>query len=534
MAAGPATAQDSAPTTLLPSILGQAPAREARDQAAGGTLAPGPQSLGTIPAGALQGVAGGALDIVLAGFDGPLPAPGLQAAAREALVDRAVAEATTQIKRAEALYALGFVEDAAGAAVEQASNTVEERAATARMLLALDRVPQACQRVDLAELPQGAAPGPTFELLEILAMCKAIAGNGEAGKLIVEVLRDQGGSDKLYFALFDAAFGGRPGVPAEPTVREVRPVHAALLRRSGVPPPASYVERAGPALAVTLARDETLTHDARIAAAERAVSFGLLPAGELVRLYGATPIDLDLLGQAATGRAPPGPLARAHLFALIAEARGEVDRMRFITEMYAQGAAAGVGLAVAEAVGEDLAGIDPGPSVTVHAARAVEILARGDRAQAALAWIDAGEFPTGAAPPALSGFAAHQARAIVAVTAPDAGVGGAAGALGRDAGGGRLSAVDRAFVKTEVAVMTALGDAVSPVLMEIAGSAPPPFGGAAAPGQVLAALAPLAGESFAKADDAAIAEAVAALAAYGLRTEARRAAAEALIARAGR
>lgn len=546
------------PTSLLPPTLGQAqPAPVAPSfgqpvphavpapvlqfnvpAAPQPSLAPGAGSLGTIPAGslgvipreALGAVPGAGFDATFALIKAPMPASVLQRAARESLVDRAIVETSDQMARARALYALGFAEDAAGAAIEAVPASVADRALTARTLLAVGQKEQACTRADVESLPKDAEPASTFELLEVLAFCKLDQGSREAGQLIANLLRDQGGGDRLFFAMFEQAGDGEVLLPDVNKVKRVRPIHLTLMLRAGVPITADFVMRADLALLGAIVRSNSTDVAARIAATERQVEAGLVPASTLIRLYETTSLDERLLMQAASGVAPPGPLSRAHLFALVAEAPDLSQRIGLISTLYAQASQAGVGGAVAEAIGEDAAGITPDPSLGSAAALLVEILARADRARAALAWIDAGEFPGVDGRPSLSRFAAHRNRALIAVSDPQLGLGVAAGALGSDTGAASLSPAERDFVKLEVAVMTALGDQVSPVLADIGGRSEVPVMNQSPVG-ILDALAPLAGADLKTADSSTIATAIGALSGYGLQIEARLLAVEALVAR---
>ena len=218
---GHADAQDQ-PRSLLPGFLGsgsgsdpqsqqgqpaerlfpqrRAPADPSLDNL-GPAPAAGPQTLGTLPLDAATQAGIGLLDPILERYTGPLPAAPLQVAARELLLDPSTRNGSNALVRGRALYALGFLEDATGAAVEGQVVSVADRAAVARMFLGLGRIPQACERADVDQLPEGAEPGPTFELLEVLALCQLEQGQSDAAKLIVDLLRDQGGSDRLYRTL---------------------------------------------------------------------------------------------------------------------------------------------------------------------------------------------------------------------------------------------------------------------------------------------------------------------------------------------
>jgi hypothetical protein len=432
--------------------------------------------------------------------------------------------------RAAALFVLGFAEDAAGAAIEGVPDSVAERALTARTLLAVGHKEQACERADVESLPEDAEPAPTFELLEVLAFCKLEQGSREAAKLIADLLREQGGGDDLFFAALSQASEAGGTMPDAARVDRFRPIHFVLFNRIGAPVPADYVMKADLALLGAIARSEASDAAARIAATERLVEAGLAPVSSLIGLYGTTSLDQQLLMQATSGVAPPGPLARAPQFALIAEARDEHERLRFISSLYAQARQAGVGGAIAEAIGEDAAGVVPDSSLGAAAPLMVEILTRAERARAALPWVDAGEFPGPDGRPALSQFAAHRNRALIAVSDPELGLGVSAGAFGSDAGGAPLSPAERQFLTAEVAIMTAFGDFISPVLAELGGRPVPPAPAGSAAG-ALAALAPLSGADLTTLDSASLAAALAALAGYGFESEARLLAVAALAAR---
>lgn len=538
----PASAQET-PTPLLPPVLGQQPvigdpgARPITGPSPAGPVS-GPDgalpagSLGTIPLTALPGPTGEDLGAVLARFDGPMPAASLTPVVRTLILDPSVAGLSGAADRARAFYGLGLLEDAAGAAVEAPTTTVADRALTARALLALGREVQACERADVDRLPSDAEPGPTFELLEILALCKLAQGAGDAAGQIVGLLREQRGSDDLFHAAFKMAAGGRGSLPTLSRVKRVRPIHLALLQRAGQPLTPGLAGRADLALTPYIAREQRFAHDVRIAAAERAVAAGLMAADSLFELYVTTSLDEALLRKATSGQPPEGPLARAHLFALVAEAPTETERMGFIASAYRQGVGAGVGAALAEVLGEDLAGVVATPELGRWARMAVEILIRADRLRAALAWIDAAELPGADGKAAFSRMDSHVARALLAVAAPELGFGVAAGALGSDAGGTRLNAKERRFIDRETAIMTALGDPVPRVLAEIARNSTEPVQTGGGPAAVLGAFAPLAGLSWEKADDAAVARALAALVSAGSVFEARRAGVEALAAAA--
>ncbi len=491
-------------------------------------------SLGQISQSALGAVTGDGHVKILRQIRASLPSAVLQRVIHKLLIDQAFVRTSNQMERARALYALGYAADAAGAVVEGFAKDVAERALSASLLLAVRQNEQACAWADGKALPKDAAPEPIFELLEILAFCKLEQGSRDAAFLVSDLLSELGGSDALFFAALKLAADGLGALPESAKINRVRPIHMALLRRAGFSIDINMVDILDPALLAVVAQMSEVGQEVRIAATERAVSLGLLPAKLLISLYETTARDESLLTQVAAGVAPDGPLTRAHLFALIAEAATPQDRLRFILNLYEQAHQAGVASAVAEAIGEDAAGVTPDQMIRSAAPLMVEILVRADRSRAALSWINLVEFPGASGAEEISSFAVHRMHALVSLSDPRLGVGVTAVALGTDARSGKLSKSIQAFVAREVVLAKALGDSVSSVLGGGSSGLQPPAPSVGAGSNVMAAIVPMAGQNIGGMDNQIIAAAASALVRNGFDVEARLMSVDALVSLSGK
>lgn len=493
--------------------------------------------LGTLPSrvvgSAAPTSATGVLGFVFGTIAGPMPTPGIQSTARELLLDTSFRQTrgSDGLARAEALYRLGFIEDATGIAVDNEGQSVADLAARARMFLAMGRVAQACDVADVSDLPKGAEPGPTFAILETLSYCKLENGDTKAAKLIAGILDDQGGGDALFQALLKAAISGkRPKIRPKRTPN-LRPVHVTLFAKAGVPVPESLVADADLAVLPGLARN-AVDPALRLAATERLVAAGLAGFLELDSLYAdIAPPNFDpaaALKKKVAGTA----MGRASIYRLLDEIGDDETRMALSLAAYEGARADRAGAAASVIFGDIVSAIAPRPELARFAGSAARLLLDADQPDIAAGWIAAGEYADDAKN-RLKPFSAHNLKTIAAILAPDAGFGLGAGVLGADVGAVKLSKSQRAHVSTEAKLLASLGDYVPPVLVELAGGHAPASGQVAETGPVagLQALGPLSGVTIAKTRLDTVLKAIAALRGLGLEGEARRLAADYLTAR---
>jgi hypothetical protein len=171
---------------------------------------------------------------------------------------------------------------------------------------------------------RAASPGDNYAQ-QVQIFCQFVAGKTNEAGLGVDLLRDQKLKDPAFFAAADTL----SGLPAGKTdwVTGASPVDIAIAIQAKLPLPDSAVTNASPALLPALVRAPTVSPEAHLAAAERGVALGVIPAEALRQLYeGVTATSDPAAGAAEAGRTPksrallyraaeaqPEPIKRADL-----------------------------------------------------------------------------------------------------------------------------------------------------------------------------------------------------------------------------
>lgn len=227
--------------------------------------------------------------------------------------------------RLSALYAAGFGLDVDRlvSLVPAGDLAAQSAVPAARAALSLEMPDKACSY--LTRLPtEGGADDPYARFaLELSALCQSRAGLDVAALLSVDLVREYGVGDNAFVALATRAAGG-PSLNV-PNDEIFTSLHLALSREAGVPLPADVVERAEPALLVTLANDKDLPWTARIAAAEAAAARGLFAPRDLSEIYRRASV---------AGAADVNP--RASAFAVSLEAPDQATRLAAIASAFAE------------------------------------------------------------------------------------------------------------------------------------------------------------------------------------------------------
>ena len=125
---------------------------------------------------------------------------------------------------------------------------------------------------------------------QVQVFCQFQASKGNEAGLGVDLLRDQKLKDPAFFAAADA-LSGLPPAKLDWT-SGVSPVSLAMAVQAKLPLAETAVAAAPTAVLPALARDQALAPETRIAAAERALALGLIPADMLRDLYEAIPGDI--------------------------------------------------------------------------------------------------------------------------------------------------------------------------------------------------------------------------------------------------
>ena len=154
-----------------------------------------------------------------------------------------------------------------------------------------------------------ALPGDNYAQ-QVQVFCQFLAGKNSDASLGIDLLRDQKLRDPAFFAAADA-LSGLPAAKID-WVAQASPVGLAMAIQAKLPLADSAVAGAPPAMLPALMRDPSLSPDAHLAAAERAVTLGILPADQLRQLYEGVSATID--GATAATEAGKTPKSRALLF----------------------------------------------------------------------------------------------------------------------------------------------------------------------------------------------------------------------------
>lgn len=156
---------------------------------------------------------------------------------------------------------------------------------------------------------RAALPGDNYAQ-QVLVFCQFLAGKGNEAGLGIDLLRDQKLKDPAFFAAADTM----SGLPAGKTdwVTGASPVGVAMAIQAKLPLPDTAIAAASPALLPALVRAPTLSPEAHLAATERAVALGVIPAEGLRQIYEGVTSTSD--PAAGTNEAGKTPKSRALLF----------------------------------------------------------------------------------------------------------------------------------------------------------------------------------------------------------------------------
>jgi len=126
--------------------------------------------------------------------------------------------------------------------------------------------------------------------------CQLRAGQTDQATLGLDLLREQGESDEVFFALADAMAGN---AQAElPPLPVVTPLYLAMAQAAGLPVPQIAIHEPPPLLLALIAESPGAGRDQRLAAAETAAAAGVLPSKHLAAAYTAEPADQGTLDTA--------------------------------------------------------------------------------------------------------------------------------------------------------------------------------------------------------------------------------------------
>lgn len=237
--------------------------------------------------------------------------------------------------RTEALYSLGFLDDAISLAGQaprgRGPEALAVAATRAKAELLKGQSAQACRQLDVAE------DAATQFWLKLRALCYLQNGAEPAALLARDLMLDQGVEAPLFFALIDqvTGFGEAPGEALYR--RGLGPVELSLHNMTAADlPPAAYDSAEAPvrkALAQALLEAEgRLPEVHELAAAEQMAAADVMPLSALRALYRRLDFTAAQMGDPVTAAADlPGPMGRALMYQALLRATSDQESARLVS-----------------------------------------------------------------------------------------------------------------------------------------------------------------------------------------------------------
>ena len=290
-------------------------------------------------------------------------------------------------RRAETLWALGRADDLATLlkTVPAPAQTPGLRRLQADNALLAGDSATACAQAPLLIAASATDAYP----VELRVYCQLAAKQASQAGLGIDVLREEGTKDSDFFALADALAGTVPApkraiAPSSPLILAM-----ARMARAEIADPGAAAQ---PMVLRAVALVAGASLDARLAAGERAEAVGAIDADTLRRLYESAPFTSDELAQAES-KAATLPAARAH--AMLYQAAGRQTAALAKAGLIAKALALADGPAYfsqARVYGPMIATLQPSTDIAIYApalARALLAAHQFDAARNWLGWLRA-------------------------------------------------------------------------------------------------------------------------------------------------
>ena len=218
-----------------------------------------------------------------------------------------------------------------------------------------------------------------------MVLCQMIAGDVDQMMLGLDLLRERGGDDPVFFALTGALFGVEPVIPEDATLT---PLHLAMVQTIGTALPPGQIARATPALLLAIARMPNLDVEQRAAAVERACAMGLLDGATLARAYdGFSFTPEELAGAISATETMAGVRLHALLYQAAREQNLPASRAEILRVALELGTAEGLYQALVPVYLPLLLEVPVTPTLSWFAADAGRALYAVGRYEQASAWL---------------------------------------------------------------------------------------------------------------------------------------------------
>lgn len=220
-----------------------------------------------------------------------------------------------------------------------------------------------------------------------LAYCDALSGKVAEARMSVDVLGDTGDADPAFSTLMGRILDKTKLATVSPDNPSA--VHFALLRQTTGAINDASLDRASPAFLVAWSGFEKAPMAQRVAAAERAVSSGALPATALLKLYRAMPMKPQRLSAVYnTKKLLSGVDGAAYAVQRLAISTNEVERGHLITAALRSARDRGVLPGVVAALRADVSNVTANDSLIEIAPMLGAAEALGGSGNTARRWLD--------------------------------------------------------------------------------------------------------------------------------------------------
>ncbi|MDP1625635.1 hypothetical protein [Parvibaculum sp.] len=218
--------------------------------------------------------------------------------------------------------------------------------------------------------------------VKLSTYCQISAGNPEIASLTVDLAREEGFDDPLFYSLAGEAAAGI--VLRAPEPNRLGIVDASFYRLAKRDLPANAVEIAEPALLPGLLADPSVPDRMKVAAAERAAAYGLIPGRELAAYYSKPEFTPEQMAGLLTSDIPEAsPLRRAMIYQAIGAAVAADERIQLFKLAFATAESAGLYYPTVEALYSELESLTPSDALRPLAPAATRaFLAIGERTKA--------------------------------------------------------------------------------------------------------------------------------------------------------
>jgi len=283
---------------------------------------------------------------------------------------------TADLLKMVVLYRMGRIKDLARFidTIPARAQSLPVRVFKARAMLARGRGQEACALAN--KFPVG---DPTLsqdllsESLMMTALCAAQNKDFGTMGLTADLARDKNIRSPLSYAIMDYLQSGVKPAIKMPSRLGVRDYY--FLRLTQLPMPRKLLDRAEPSLVYALAFDRSISRALRLDAAERAATRGQIDARGLAAIYG----DVTAKGstrqasRSAQGQRRSDGYTRALLFAGLSRTNDAGHRAKIIDTLLANVRGKNLSGVIGPMLGPFVAQMQPDPSLSWFAMRAVEV-----------------------------------------------------------------------------------------------------------------------------------------------------------------